>query len=122
MQTFNFPKQMHLLTAFQFQAVFDQNNLRVSSREILILAKPNDLDHPRMGLVVAKKNLRLAVTRNRFKRSARETFRLQQHSLPAVDIIILARKGAGEIDQSRLVQMFDDLWCQLIKRHKKLSS
>lgn len=115
MPTYTFSKSARLLKASLFQDVFEKNTLRVSSKEILILAKPNNT-RPRLGLVVGKKNIPLAVNRNHFKRCARESFRLQQNNLPPLDIIILARRGAGKLTSKKLHQQLLLLWLKLQKK------
>lgn len=55
---------------------------------------PNQCGHPRIGLAVSKKNVRKAVDRNQIKRVIRESFR-QQSSLPAVDIVVIAKRGCS---------------------------
>ena len=57
-----------------------------------ILAAPNELARPRLGVCVGKKYGK-AVRRNRFKRVVREAFRLTREELPPLDIVVLARKG-----------------------------
>lgn len=47
----------------------------------------------RLGIVVAKKNVKLAVARNRLKRIVRESFRLQQQSLHGLDIVVVIKKN-----------------------------
>ncbi len=46
----------------------------------------------RLGIVVAKKNVRLAVARNRLKRIVRESFRQQQDSLQGLDVVVIIKK------------------------------
>lgn len=111
-----FSKSKRLLTPAVFKAVFDQADYKVSRKEILCLAKENSLDHPRLGLVIAKKNIRLAVERNRVKRIIRESFRLHQHQLPAVDVIVLARKGLGDRNNADIHQELAKTWQTLIKK------
>jgi ribonuclease P protein component len=41
-----------------------------------------------------------AVVRNRMKRIVREVFRVS--SLPALDVVVLARPGADKVDSARL--------------------
>lgn len=60
-----------------------------------LLVRTNALNHPRLGLVIAKRHAKHAVTRNKLKRLIRETFRLQQQDLPAVDILVLTHKGTN---------------------------
>ena len=116
---FCFGKSLRLLNASQFQAVFDQVDYRVSNSHALFLARSNTLDNPRLGLVIAKKNIRHAYQRNRIKRHLRETFRLQQHNLPAVDVIVLTRKGLDHLNDKEMHKEFDKLWQSLTKKVNK---
>jgi ribonuclease P protein component len=54
----------------------------------------NDGTHPRLGLSIATRIFGTAVARNRIKRLTRESFRLNQHSLPPVDVTV-SRLGPG---------------------------
>lgn len=114
-----FGKSLRLLNASDYQAVFDQSRLKVSNAELLFLARFNSLPHPRLGLVIAKRNVRLAVQRNRVKRIVRETFRQQQHHLKGMDVIVLARRGVDNLDNQHLHDMCLTLWRQLEKRAEK---
>lgn len=114
-----FGKSLRLLQASDYQAVFERSRLKVSTPEILFLALPNDHQHPRLGLVIAKKNVRLAVQRNRIKRIVRETFRQQQHHLNGLDVIVLARRGLDTMENHQLHDMCNQLWLQLQSRAEK---
>ncbi len=116
MADYSFGKSLRLLNGPDYKAVFDNALLKISSPQLLMLARPNSLDHPRLGLVIAKKNVRLAVQRNRAKRAIRECFRLQQQQLPAVDIVVLARRGLDQLDDQPLQQMIHGLLLQLQKK------
>jgi ribonuclease P protein component len=72
-----------------------------------------------MGLVIAKKNIRLAVQRNRIKRILRETFRLNQHALPNLDFVVLARRGLDKLDNEQLHQLFNKQWLKIIQKVNK---
>ena len=109
----DFPKQLRLLTAGDYRYVFDHAIYKVHGKGLMALACPNGLGHPRLGLVISKKNVRRAVDRNRLKRLARESVRLQQSSLPAVDIVILARRGASELDKATLHRQLFGMWRRL---------
>jgi ribonuclease P protein component len=113
---YTFGKSLRLLNASAYKAVFDDATLKVSSQQVLFLARPNSLDQPRLGLVIAKKNVRLAVQRNRIKRAIRESFRLQQHQLNPIDVIVLARRGLDQLDSCALQQMFTELLQRLQKK------
>lgn len=110
-----FTKQQRLLTASQFAKVFEQPK-KVVSANFVALATSNQLTHPRLGLAIAKKTVKLACGRNRVKRLVRESFRQKQHDLSAIDIVILARRGIEQLDKITLRQQLDQLWQRLQKR------
>jgi len=76
-----------LLTPEHYKNVFQQAH-RAGSPHFTIIARNNNLSHPRLGLAVPKKQIKTAVGRNRFKRLSRESFRLQQHKLPNKDFVV----------------------------------
>ncbi len=53
---------------------------------------PNGMDNPRLGIVVSKKVVRRAYSRNYMKRVIRELFRRYQHDIVSVDMVIRAHK------------------------------
>lgn len=77
---------------------------------------PGEPSPPRLGTVVSRKNARLAVQRNRFKRHCREGFRHRQEELGGLDIIVLARRGVDQLDAPALRLKLDQLWSQLQRR------
>jgi ribonuclease P protein component len=110
----SFPRHARLLEARQFKAVFDDASLRVSTRELLFLSRPNNLPHARLGLVIGKKSCRLAVQRNRVKRLLRESFR-RHPDLAGLDIVVLSRRGIAELDNRALAQLVTQSWTRLLK-------
>ncbi|ERP86947.1 hypothetical protein Q666_02905 [Marinobacter sp. ES-1] len=101
-----------------YSKVFDGVQLKVPHRNFLILAAPNNLGHARVGLIFSKKNLKLAVQRNRIKRQVRETFRKQQ-DLPALDIIVLGRQGLAQLENAAVHSALDDIWHRVKKQFNK---
>jgi ribonuclease P protein component len=121
-QSWCFSKSMRLLNASDFKTVFDDAPLRASHAVFLLLARPNHLTLPRLGLVIAKKHIRLAVDRNRVKRLIRETFRAKQQQLVGIDVIVLARKGMNELSNKALIEQLDSQWQRLIRRTQKTAN
>ncbi|HDS1733649.1 MULTISPECIES: ribonuclease P protein component [Pseudomonas] len=111
----DFSREKRLLTPRHFKAVFDSPTGKVPGKSLLILARENGLDHPRLGLVIGKKSVKLAVQRNRLKRLMRDSFRLNQQMIAGLDIVIVARKGLGEIENPELHQHFGKLWKRLAR-------
>lgn len=100
----------------EFQAVFDGAAFKVGEAGFLLLAKPNALPHPRLGLVVAKKKIRLAVNRNRIKRIVRDSFRLHQHDLPSLDIIFLVRQDLSTVANDEFHKQLLNAWKRLQRK------
>ncbi len=111
-----FGREKRLLTPQQFKAVFDSASNKVSSKSVLLLARDNQLKHPRLGLVIGKKSVKLAVERNRIKRQIRESFRHSQDRLDGVDIVIVARRGIADLSNIELRQQFDKMWKRLARQ------
>jgi len=117
-----FPRPLRLLSAGDFRYVFDQADLKIHAKGMLALARFNTCGHARVGLIAGKKNVKLAVQRNRFKRLARESFRLRQEQLPTLDVVILARRGVHELDNATLQRQLHGMWKRLQRdasRHSK---
>jgi ribonuclease P protein component len=70
----------------------------------------NHETYPRLGLSIATRTFGSAVSRNRIKRLARESFRLNQHSLPPVDVTVSARDAARAAELSVLRASLDQHW------------
>ncbi|HDZ37373.1 MAG TPA: ribonuclease P protein component [Marinobacter sp.] len=119
MKALNFPKSHRLLRPADYGSVFNDVQLKVPHKNFLILATPNNLGHARVGLVFAKKNLKLSVQRNRIKRQVRETFR-HNHEFPGVDIIVLGRQGLANLDNKTVRKSLNDLWQRLAKKYYQL--
>jgi len=117
--SFSFEKSLRLLNAADYSHVFDQAPFRASTAQFLILSRPNTLGHPRLGIIVAKKHVKQACKRNRIKRYTRESFRLKQHKIPAIDAIVLARKGADTLSDTELTKMLNSLWVRIAKKAAK---
>jgi ribonuclease P protein component len=88
----------------------------------MLLAVPSanqSLSHARIGLVIAKRKIKRAHERNRVKRLARESFRLNQAELPVLDIVLMAKADAQHLSNEMLQQELGQAWRQLTKRFNK---
>ncbi|MEZ5570622.1 MAG: ribonuclease P protein component [Halioglobus sp.] len=111
----SFSKAKRLLNAADYGRVFDNPDTRASHQHLLLLARNNHGPVHRLGLVIAKKNVRRAVQRNRLKRVAREFFRNLPNSQPSLDVVLLARRGMGDLDNAELSSILLQQWQKLIK-------
>lgn len=113
--SFRFTKQQRLLSSSDYTPVFNDAPIRASHPCFLLLCRSNN-HRARLGLVIAKKHVKRANQRNRIKRLVRESFRLQQHNLPAIDVIVLARKGADALTNAEVLVIINGLWKRITKR------
>ncbi|WP_097032595.1 ribonuclease P protein component [Sodalis endosymbiont of Henestaris halophilus] len=109
MVKFIFPRELRLLTSKHFNFVF-QHPQRAGTFHVAILGRLNMLEHPRVGLTVPKKYVKRAHERNRIKRLTRESFRLRQYTLPAMDFVVIAKKGVTDLDNHALTETLEKLW------------
>lgn len=110
MATNGFSKRLRLLSAAEYGAVFDNVQLKTSCHQFLVLAIRNHDSRSRLGMVIAKKHVSSAVQRNRIKRQIRESFRHIVKELPGLDLVVLARKDAGKLDNKQLAGKLNMLW------------
>lgn len=114
-----FPKASRLLNAGDYSCVFDNSTLRASASAGTVLSVSTARDTSRLGVIVAKKNIRLACQRNRVKRLVREYFR--KHHLPnSMDLVFMARRGASELSNDELTRDLDRIWRKLDRASRGL--
>jgi ribonuclease P protein component len=81
-----------------------------------VIARPNGLGHPRLGLAVGVRSAGSAVNRNRIKRVVREAFRHIHQELPAVDLVVNARPHAGQASNADLTASVLAHWNRIRQR------
>jgi ribonuclease P protein component len=97
--TFEPRKRLHQPAEFR---VVRQRGRRFADAYFVLSVLANQQNHARLGLAIATRTCGNAVARNVIKRIARESFRLTQHELPAVDITIAARDAARDAPRRNL--------------------
>ena len=116
-QTYRLVKQAKMIKTDDFSSVFNFRK-RISTEHLAIHYQPNMHDRARLGLVVGKKTAKLAVSRNYMRRVLREFFRLQQHEICHVDLIIRVQKKFSKVDFIKIKQEFNSLIAKLNQRVK----
>ena len=84
--------------------------IRLNVQVVTIVVRPNEADHPRLGLAVSRRVARSAVARHRLKRHIRESFRHHAESLAGLDVVVLANAGAAKMDSERLGGLLTRGW------------
>jgi len=114
----SFPKSIRLLNAKDYSNVFGSVDIKISSQYFLCLARKSSSDKPRMGIIVAKKNVRFAVNRNRIKRLLRESFRHSKKQVPTYDLVIMAKRSAADAENEKLTKELQYIWRKLKQKAK----
>jgi ribonuclease P protein component len=111
--TFEPCKRLHLPA--EFSAV-RQRGKRVSDAFFSLTVLPNKERVARLGLAISTRSLGTAVARNRIKRITRESFRLNQHRLPPMDITVSARDTVRSADAKDLRESLEKHWRKIAER------
>ena len=84
-----FSARCRLRRARDFDVVFETATVKKLVKPVRVLAIPTDLGFARLGIIVPKRRVPLAVNRNRVRRIVREWFRTS--TFGAYDIVILVQ-------------------------------
>jgi ribonuclease P protein component len=106
-----FSPEQRLHSSKEFGRVF-ADPARSSDRFFTILGRPNTRQIPRLGLTISRRAAKRAVDRNKLKRLARESFRMQQ-SLPSWDFVVMAKTGADHTERRVLRESLDRHFARL---------
>ncbi len=116
-----FSRESRLLSATDFKFVFNKAQ-RFGNASFTVLARENKRGFARLGLAISKKCAKRAVDRNRIKRIFRESFRLNQSQLPAVDIVAMCKPAAVKLDNEEMRRQIDRQWFFIQKKMKNKHS
>ncbi len=116
--TGRFRRSERLLLSRDFQRVARQG-IRIASRDLVMLVAPawrgagGEGPIRRLGITVSRR-VGPAVQRNRLKRGVREWFRHSQGKFEEdVDIVVIAGRGAGQLEGSQLRAQLAELLTQV---------
>ena len=66
-------------------------------------------------MTIPKRLVKRAVDRNAIKRRIRESFRLYQHKLDAVDVVVMANSGISKLTNLQVSELINPLWQKVAK-------
>lgn len=119
-----FGKSQRLLNPSDYQGVFDNIDCKQGGKYCTLLSARNRRSETRLGLIAAKRNLKLAVQRNKAKRVLRESFRLNQSLLRKpehqFDVIALFKASAADASTEAMRKELDKQWSKLIAKRMEL--
>jgi ribonuclease P protein component len=101
-----FSKELRIRKKAEFDAVFARRQ-RSFQGPLGVYVVPNNLPHSRLGISMSRR-VGIAARRNRIKRLLRESFRLQQHELPAGYDIVVVPKPHQPLELADYLGLFRD--------------
>jgi ribonuclease P protein component len=110
-----FSAHQRLRRKADFEAAYARGR-RLGNGFFGVIAVSNDRDAPRLGMAVAVRMAGSGVARNRIRRIIRESFRLHQRELPAVDLVVSARSAARGASPAEMRAQLSALWRQVSER------
>lgn len=104
-----FSRAMKMNKPGDFTRVFRQAK-RAGGSGLTVLTVKNVAGHPRLGLAIAKKHIKLASGRNRLKRIIRESFRQHQSDFENIDIVVLTRADVIKQPSKKIWAALEQHW------------
>ncbi len=92
-----------------FSEIFSSPDKKFSTNSLLVLCKENQLEHSRVGVAIKKKDIRLAVNRNRIKRKIKGSFMNNISTIPALDIIVMVGPGKKTENKKNLFGLWQEV-------------
>jgi ribonuclease P protein component len=103
------PARLRLRHKRDFDAAYARGR-RMGDGFFAVTVSANQAGTPRLGLAVAVRAAGNAVARNRLRRLIRESFRVHQREIPAVDLVVSARSQARAAPSAVLRASLAALW------------
>ena len=97
-----------------FSEIFSSPDKKHSTENFLLLCKDNCLEHPRLGVAIRKKDIKLAVNRNQIKRKIKGSFRSRVLELKKKDYVVFVKRKPPNKD-NEINKDLDFLWSKFKK-------
>ena len=120
LDSYSLSRLLRIRKASEFKAL-KHAGIRIRNRHFIFNAKKNQLNHPRIGIIISKRSIPKAVRRNQVRRLIKEWFRINQHHLPLMDIVVIVAQASREQQAKVLQECLENLSQKLTKHCKSLS-
>lgn len=112
MKKTSFSKKLRLLRSNHFLFVL-KKPIQINTENFVISSRYNELNYPRIGITIIKKNIKKSHKRNCIKRLIRESFRKHKNILPSMDFVVFVKKNVNFFqNNSMFIQELDSIWNQ----------
>ena len=97
-----------------FSEIFSSPDQKHSTDNLMVLSKDNGLEHSRLGVAIRKRDIKLAINRNRIKRKIKGSFISKVLELQKKDYVVLVKKKLSE-KEKELNKDLEFLWSKFKK-------
>lgn len=115
---YKFSKSSRLLKKKDFDVVLRRGQ-RLFGKYFSLCYQTTQSDVARLGIIMRKQIIRLAVDRNRAKRMVREAFRLRQDQLQGLDIVVISLKNNDKVGNRELLACLNRLFDKVIEQRER---
>ena len=109
-----FQRKHRLNNAADYNNVF-KSSCRSRDSQFVVLACRNGKLYPRLGLAISRKAVKTAVSRNRIKRTIRESFRKHATILSGFDIVVLAQRQIKSDEGGHMSRSLNMHWQRILQ-------
>ena len=109
-----FLRKHRLNGAADFHNVF-KKSWRSRDSQFVVLARRNNKAFARLGLAISRKAVRAAVSRNKVKRTIRESFRTHSDILTGLDIVVMAQQQVKPGESRIMNQSLRSHWQRILR-------
>lgn len=102
-----FPRENRIKTWPEFKQVLRKGR-RYRHPFFMCYYRPNTLNIGRLGVIISKRNVRLATHRNQVRRLLRETYRTSTAKQKGMDAVIVIQHGVNKADKRQLKQCLEE--------------
>ena len=96
-----------------FDNVFKYSDASFSSGPFVVILKKNEISSTRVGIIIQKKFVKLAINRNYIKRKFREI--IMRSELNSFDTVLIVKNKIEEFDKLKIKKNFIDLESKIEK-------
>lgn len=111
--SFKYARELRLTKA-GFDLVM-KKGVKIVTPFFVFLCHKNADGPNKIGFIIAKKNISLAVRRNRYRRIMKESFRLHQHQFEHTQIVVIVRKASPLPGKAELHSCLIKFWAKLAR-------
>lgn len=102
-----------LINSVEYKHTLNKTHYKFCNKKIICFVHKNS--YLKLGLIISKANIKNAFERNKIKRVIRNSFRLKQHNVYNIHIIILANIGLEQLNNKSLCNEFNNLYLLIDK-------